>query len=216
LTVNDRSCPKMPAMPAIDPTAPRIRLFKNKYLEQLTLISPRTFAVTWGVVLPFAVWTGWGSVGVPGGLGLFAAGLVTWTLCEYLLHRYLFHWDLDLPAVKWFVFLIHGNHHDSPNDPLRDLMPLSVSLPVAGLVWGLSVMALGDAGTWAFLGWITGYVLYDVVHYACHQWPMRGRLGAALKRHHMRHHYVDEGRNFGISSMIWDGVFGSRITSLKR
>jgi sterol desaturase/sphingolipid hydroxylase (fatty acid hydroxylase superfamily) len=203
-------------MPSIDPPAPRIRLFKNKYLEQLTLISPRTFAVTWGVVLPLAVWIGWGSAGVLAGLGLFAAGLVAWTLCEYLLHRYLFHWELDVPAVKWFVFLIHGNHHHSPNDPLRDMMPLSVSLPVATLVWSLCAMALGEAGTWLFLGWITGYVLYDVVHYACHQWPMQGRLGSALKRHHMRHHYIDDEGNFGISSMLWDGVFGSRITSLKR
>lgn len=203
-------------MPSLDPSAPRIRLFKNKYLERLTVISPRTFAVTWAIVLPLAGWAGWGAASPLEAIGLFAAGLLIWSLCEYLLHRYLFHWQLDVPAVQWFVFLIHGNHHNHPNDPLRDMMPLSVSLPVSASVWALSTAALGTAGNWLFLGWITGYVIYDVVHYACHQWPMRGRLGAALKRHHMRHHYIDEGRNFGISSVFWDRVFGSRIDSLKR
>jgi len=203
-------------MHSIDPTAPRIRLFKNKYLEQLTLISPRTFAVTWSVVLPVAAWVGWGSTDPWTGIGLFAAGLFIWSLCEYALHRYLFHLELDLPAVKWFVYLIHGNHHHSPNDPLRDMMPLSVSLPVSALVWSSCTMLLGAMGSWLFLGWISGYVIYDVVHYACHQWPMRGPLGAALKRHHMRHHHVDEHANFGISAIFWDRVFGSRITSLKR
>lgn len=203
-------------MPSLDPTAPRVRLFKNRYLEQLTLISPRTFAVTWSIVLPLAAWTGWGAVAPLGGLGLFVVGLFAWSLCEYVLHRYLFHWELDVPAVKWFVYLIHGNHHHSPNDPLRDMMPLSVSLPVSISVWSTCVLTMGLAGSWAFLGWITGYVIYDVVHYACHQWPMRSRLGAALKRHHMRHHYVDESGNYGISAIFWDRVFGSRINSLKR
>lgn len=216
MTVNDRSCPKIPVMPSLDPTAPRIRLFKNPYLEQLTLISPRTFAVTWAIVLPLAAWTGWGAVTPLTGLGLFVAGLFAWSLCEYVLHRYLFHWELDVPAVKWFVFLIHGNHHESPNDPLRDMMPLSVSLPVSALVWGSCAALMGLAGSWAFLGWITGYVIYDMVHYACHQWPMRGKLGSSLKRHHMRHHHIDEGGNFGISAIFWDRVFGSRIKSLKR
>jgi sterol desaturase/sphingolipid hydroxylase (fatty acid hydroxylase superfamily) len=203
-------------MPFLDPSVPRIRLFKNKYLEQLTLISPRTFAVTWAIILPLAAWAGWGTVAPLAGLGLFLAGLFAWSLCEYVLHRYLFHWELDVPAVKWFVFLIHGNHHDNPNDPLRDMMPLSVSLPVSALVWSTCVMTLGLAGSWVFLGWITGYVIYDLVHYACHQWPMRGKIGAALKRHHMRHHYVDGRGNFGISAIFWDRVFGSRINSLKR
>jgi len=216
LTVNDCSSPEIAVMPPLHPSAPRIKLFENKYLEQLTLISPRTFAVTWAVVLPLAAWIGWGAATPLQGLALFAAGLVVWSLCEYVLHRFLFHWELDVPAVKWLVFLIHGNHHDNPNDPLRDMMPLSVSLPVSALVWSVCTMSLGAAGSWLFLGWIVGYVIYDVVHYACHQWPMRGRLGSMLKRHHMRHHYVDEAGNFGISATIWDRVFGSRITSLKR
>jgi len=187
----------------------RIRLFKNEHLEQLTLISPRIFALVWGILLPLIAWIGWGETGFWTGFSLFAAGLLVWTLFEYAMHRYLFHLKVEWPAARWFVFLIHGNHHDNPNDPMRDMMPLSVSLPVAALVWGACLMLLGGPGTWLFLGFILGYVVYDTIHYASHQWPMRGKLASALKRHHMRHHYVNENSNFAISAIFWDRVFGS-------
>jgi len=203
-------------MPALNASTPRIRLFRNERLEKLTLISARAFAIAWGFLLPFIAWMGWEAAGPIEGVGLFAAGLIVWTLFEYVMHRHLFHLELEQPAVKWLVFLIHGNHHDNPNDPLRGIMPLSVSLPIAGLIWAGCMALIGPAGTWAFLGFITGYVVYDAIHYACHQWPMRGKLAAALKRHHMRHHYVDDTRNYAISAIFWDSLFLTRITSLKK
>ena len=203
-------------MPAPVSSPQRIRLFKSERLEKLTLISPRTFAVSWAVLLPLIAWAGWGSASPLEALALVAVGLMAWTLFEYAMHRYLFHLDSKVKAVRWLVFLIHGNHHDSPGDPMRGLMPLPVSIGVGLLVWAGCEAALGMAATWAFLGFMTGYVIYDAVHYACHQFPMRGRIGAMLKRHHMRHHYVDDEGNFAISAIFWDRVFGSRITSLKR
>ncbi|WP_235037785.1 MULTISPECIES: sterol desaturase family protein [unclassified Novosphingobium] len=167
-------------------------------------------------MLPLIAWTGWGSASPIEGFGLFAAGMVVWTLFEYAMHRYLFHLESDVAVVRWLVFLIHGNHHDNPNDALRGLMPLPVSVSIGSLVWLSFVALLGPAGTWMLLGFMTGYVLYDAVHFACHQFPMRGRLGKALKRHHMRHHYVDEDSNFAITAIFLDRVFGSRIGTLKR
>ena len=193
----------------------RIRLFENERLEKLTMISPLVFGAIWSVALPLVIWAGWGSADPLAAAGLIFAGLVGWSLFEYAMHRYLFHWELDWRPVRWLVFLIHGNHHDSPNDEMRNLMPPAVSLPIAGLIWWGCVEAAGPAGTWLFLGFITGYVCYDVVHFACHQWPMRGRLALALKRHHMRHHYVDEDRNYAITAIFWDRVFSTRISSLR-
>lgn len=203
-------------MPAIDSSPQRIRLFKSERLEKLTLMSPRVFAGTWGVLLPLIAWVGWGTAAPMTGLGLVAGGLLFWTLFEYAMHRYLFHLKIDQPIAKWMVFVIHGNHHENPGDPLRDLMPLSVSLPVSALVWSTCVMLFGPAGTWAFLGWLAGYVIYDGVHYACHHREMRGTLGSALKRHHMRHHHVDDTGNYAITAIFWDRVLGSRVKSLKR
>lgn len=203
-------------MPSLEPSPQRIRLFKSEKLERFTLISPRAFAVAWAVLLPAIAWAGWGAVGPLAGLSLVLAGLLVWSLFEYAMHRYLFHWETEVPLLRAFVFLMHGNHHDAPNDPLRSLMPLSASVPIAAIVWGIFALLFGMPGTWLFLGFMAGYVIYDVVHYAAHQWPMQGKLAQAIKRHHMRHHYVDEGGNFSISAIFWDRVFGSKIHSLKR
>jgi sterol desaturase/sphingolipid hydroxylase (fatty acid hydroxylase superfamily) len=203
-------------MPALDPSSQRIRLFRNGWLEKLTLISPQTFAFTWGLLLPLIAWVGWGAADPLAALALVVGGLLSWTLFEYATHRYLFHLDVDRPALKALVFLIHGNHHDNPGDPLRDLMPLLVSLPVSALIWSICVALLGAPGTWLFLGYITGYVIYDGIHYACHHGSMRGKLASAIKRHHMRHHHVDDTANYAISAIFWDRVFGTGITSLKR
>lgn len=203
-------------MPSQVSSPHRVRLFKSERLEKLTLISPRAFAVSWAILLPLIAWTGWGSATLPNAAALIIAGLLAWTLFEYAMHRYLFHLDSRFAPVRWLVFLMHGNHHETPGDPLRGLMPLPVSVSVGAMLWVASVAVLGPAGTWLLLGFMTGYVIYDALHYACHQLPMRRGLGAILKRHHMRHHHIDEGGNFAISAIFWDRVFGSRITSLKR
>jgi len=203
-------------MPPPVSSSPRIRLFKSERLEKLTLMSPRMFALSWAVILPLIAFAGWGAAQFHHALGLVTVGLLGWTLFEYSMHRYLFHLETDVPVLRWLVYLIHGNHHLSPNDPMRGLMPLPVSISVGALIWVGLVAVFGPAGTWVLLGFMTGYVIYDAVHYACHHFPMRSRIGAALKRHHMRHHYVDEGGNFAISAIFWDRVFGSRITSLRK
>lgn len=193
----------------------RIRLFEREGPEKLTVISPRAFALIWGVLIPLIAWMGWGSASPGKGFALMLAGLVVWSLFEYVMHRFLFHWNTQLVPVKWLVFLMHGNHHCVPNDPMRNLMPPIVSIPIAALIWLAFVALCGPAGTWLFLGFIGGYVGYDLTHFACHQWPLRNRLGVALKRHHMRHHYVDDDANYAITFIFWDRVFGSRTTSLE-
>ena len=199
------------------PTSPqRVQLFENRLMERLTLISPRGFFLVWGIALPLITLAGWGTASIGYSVFLFALGLLVWSLFEYAMHRFLFHWDSDAPLVKWMVFAVHGNHHFSPNDPLRNLMPPLVSLPISAAVWATCVALLGMAGTWLFLGFIIGYVGYDVAHYACHQWPMRGRFALALKRHHMRHHHVDEEGNYAITAIFWDRVFGSHIRQIKK
>ena len=213
-------------MPGQVSNSHRIRLFKNEQLEKLTLISPRVFVVSWAIMLPLIAVCGWLGAEPVGAnewlsaslqvTGLIVVGLFAWTLFEYAMHRYLFHLKSNVSVLNWLVYLIHGNHHTSPNDPLRGLMPLPVSVSIGGLIWVACLALFGNAGTWAFLGFMIGYVIYDTVHFACHQWPMRGRLGMMLKRHHMRHHYVNEDTNYGISTLFWDRVFGTLLHSLKR
>lgn len=195
----------------------RIRLFENRWLEKLTVISIPSFVALWAVGLPVIAWQAlraWqptGGSGLVAALLLCAAGVMIWTLTEYALHRFLFHWEAGSALMEKFVFVLHGNHHTTPNDPLRNLMPPMVSVPVGGLIWASMLMLLGTAGHWVFLGFMAGYVVYDLVHYACHQWPMKGRLARMLKTHHMRHHHLHESGNYAITGMMWDRLFRTRL-----
>jgi sterol desaturase/sphingolipid hydroxylase (fatty acid hydroxylase superfamily) len=196
----------------------RLTLFENRWLEKLTVISARAFIALWLVVLPAIGWAAWRGGGAPSpgdAIGLALAGVLLWTLTEYALHRFIFHWVAGSARAEQFVFLLHGNHHSVPNDPLRNLMPPVVSLTVGGAIWAAMVAVLGAAGSWVFLGFMVGYVVYDLAHYACHQWPMKGRLARAVKTHHMRHHHAGQEGNYAITGMMWDRLFRTRITSLK-
>lgn len=196
----------------VRPVAP-LRLFRNPWLERLTVISPVAFVGMWAAILPLVIWSALGSTSPWAAAGLVGLGCIGWSLFEYAMHRYLFHWRPRSPALSATIFVMHGNHHAMPNDRLRNLMPPVVSLPVAAMIWGGCVLAAGAAGTWLFLGFIGGYVIYDLVHYACHQWPMKGRLGRVLKQHHLRHHFLPTEGNYAITGIVWDWLFGSRIGS---
>lgn len=189
----------------------RIRLFESRWVERLTLTPLGVFLAVWAAVIAALAWRSGADALGWRGFGLLLLGVAIWSLFEYAMHRWLFHWEPRRAPLAHLVFLMHGNHHAAPNDRLRNLMPPAVSLPLAALIWGLFVLVGGAAGDVAFLGFIIGYVAYDVVHYACHQWPMKRRLGQMLKRHHMRHHFLHAPGNFAVTGIMWDWLFRSRL-----
>ena len=195
---------------------PRVRLFRSDCLEALTVISPRAFAALWACNLMLVVTVAWGAADSFTAIALFAAGLLIWSLVEYVMHRFLFHWQTQVRWLQAAIFVMHGNHHVVPNDSCRNLMPPIVSLPLSAAIWTLCRLALGPLGTLLFLGFIVGYVMYDSLHYACHQLPMRGRLLRQLRRHHIRHHYTRRDGNYAVTLMGWDRVFGTRIPTKRR
>jgi sterol desaturase/sphingolipid hydroxylase (fatty acid hydroxylase superfamily) len=141
-------------------------------------------------------------------VGLYVAGIGVWTLTEYILHRYVFHYEPKSKIGQRLHFLLHGIHHDYPNDSLRLVMPPVVSIPLAMLFYFLFLGLLGETTVPAFFaGFITGYLCYDMIHYATHHAPMKGKTGLLLKHHHMKHHYQSDEFNFGVSSPLWDYVF---------
>lgn len=194
----------------------RLRLFRSARLERLTTVSLRGFLALWAVLLPAIALVGTVTAMTWWAVPMVFAGVLVWTLTEYALHRYVFHFEPRSPLLQQVIFVIHGNHHTEANDPLRNLMPPIVSITVGGMVWALSIVAFGPAGTWFLLGFIVGYVAYDLVHYACHQFPMKGRIGRVLKMHHMRHHHLKVRGNYAITGMIWDRVFATRISSVPK
>jgi sterol desaturase/sphingolipid hydroxylase (fatty acid hydroxylase superfamily) len=140
---------------------------------------------------------------------VFGAGLVAWTLIEYLLHRAVFH---HAPVLS----TIHERHHRSPHELIGTPGWASVSLGVivvAGPLWALLGFGFGTAAT---AGLATGYLWYVFVHYATHYWrPRRGSyLYRARLRHALHHHQSDAG-NFGVTTSFWDRVFGTAVVRRK-
>lgn len=146
--------------------------------------------------------------GVPTTLGLLLFGYALWTLFEYWLHRLVFHFEPDHGIGARLHWIIHGVHHEHPNDPLRLVMPPAVSIPLAALVFGLLYLIFGRHYAPAVgAGFFVGYLAYDMLHYYVHHFTPRTRLGRVLRERHMRHHFQDDTKGFGISAPYWDEVF---------
>jgi sterol desaturase/sphingolipid hydroxylase (fatty acid hydroxylase superfamily) len=135
-----------------------------------------------------------------------------WTLTEYWLHRKVFHWQPDHVWGKRFHYISHGIHHDLPNDRYRLVLPLGLSM-ILSIVFGtLFYQCLGTALFYPFFGaYLVGYTAYDVIHYAVHHVKFKHPILKKLKRHHLLHHHDERyaARNFGVSSTLWDHVFGT-------
>jgi sterol desaturase/sphingolipid hydroxylase (fatty acid hydroxylase superfamily) len=197
-----------------------IRLFDSDFLEAFTHINPVVVVIIWLPValifLAMAVMrhipgTSWAYIPVA-----FLLGVLVWTLTEYVVHRFVFHYQPSSPRMERAFFLFHGVHHAQPQCKTRLVMPPIVSIPLALFFYGLFYLVLVvllDAGAWlapTFSGFIVGYLLYDLTHYATHHFPMRWGPLKYLKRYHMQHHYKTPDKRYGVSSPLWDVVFGTK------
>jgi dihydroceramide fatty acyl 2-hydroxylase len=145
-------------------------------------------------------------------VALVATGWLFWTLMEYWIHRIVFHFEPESGPGARFHWIIHGVHHDHPNDPLRLVMPPSVSVPLAAAFYALFVLVLGtNPGNVFAAGFLLGYLVYDMTHYYLHHFTPKTRFGKVMRELHMRHHVQDDTRGFGISAPFWDYIFGTPL-----
>jgi dihydroceramide fatty acyl 2-hydroxylase len=192
-------------------------LFKSDFLNFFSRVHPAVPAIIFVPVVGAMEW-----IGVDRGYAawqlalLTLAGIGVWTLTEYWLHRLVFHWEPDNTAGRRMHFIIHGVHHDHPNDRLRLVMPPAVSIPLAILFFlGFKALFGTPAAYPLFAGLIVGYLAYDYMHYHVHHHVPRTKLGKRIRTHHMRHHFQDHRYGFGVSSPIWDAVMGTLPRSRK-
>ena len=187
-------------------------LFASPVLDRLTRVHPAVPVMLYGpIVLALLAWgldggTGWST------LALLILGYALWTLTEYWLHRLVFHFEPEQGIGLRLHHLIHGVHHDHPNDPHRLVMPPSASIPLAAIFCLIFWLAFGDP-TWRVVaaGFIGGYVAYDSIHYLVHHSVPRGPIGRTLRERHMRHHFQDDTSGFGVSAPYWDAIFGTTV-----
>ena len=152
---------------------------------------------------------GW-SLGLAVDWGLFGAaffvGSVSWTLLEYLLHRFFLH---GVPPLR----RSHLRHHAAPQALIGAPAWLS---PLLAIILFVATELMADATLAAGLtaGVILGYLVYVCVHYATHHLPnLRWAWMRKLRRSHALHHRSETACNFGVSTGFWDVVFGTAARS---
>jgi sterol desaturase/sphingolipid hydroxylase (fatty acid hydroxylase superfamily) len=185
-------------------------MFENPLLEIASrvhpIVPPLLYLPVVAICLVLAVARE--DLGVASVAGVFVLGIVAWSLAEYLLHRFVFHFEPDTRWGRRLHFIIHGVHHDFPHDPMRLVMPPSVSVPLAITFWfGFRAVLGPEWALPAFAGFLFGYLVYDMGHYHMHHHRSKNRLSLALRRYHYRHHFQQSDRGFGVTTPLWDRVF---------
>jgi sterol desaturase/sphingolipid hydroxylase (fatty acid hydroxylase superfamily) len=130
--------------------------------------------------------------------GLFGAGLVIWSFLEYAIHGWMGH------RFTTFVAPLHHVHHRDP----RAVFALGAWLPA--LLPLLVGAACGARGWTIFYGGVlAGFAAYEVMHYRIHFSAPLCRAEARMRTRHLIHHYCAPARYFGVTTPLWDRVFGT-------
>jgi 4-hydroxysphinganine ceramide fatty acyl 2-hydroxylase len=186
-----------------------VRLFNSDFVEFFSHVHPITPLVLYvpviACMLYLALWQK--GLSILAVVGLFLIGMLAWTLLEYVIHRCVFHYEPKSRLGKQLHFVMHGVHHDYPNDAKRLVMPPIISIPLAIIFFSLFFAIFGRFAPAIFAGFVFGYICYDSIHYAIHHFPMQRGIWLWLKQYHLRHHFHDDHIGFGVSSPIWDYVF---------
>lgn len=141
--------------------------------------------------------------------GLFFLGLFVFTWVEYNVHRYLFHIPTTTPTRKRFQYVMHGVHHEYPKDKDRLAMPPLLSVAISTVLLIVAKAILHDYAFSTLAGFLVGYAAYLFVHYIIHAYSPPKNFMKALWRNHVMHHYKDGEVAFGVTTPLWDFVYGT-------
>jgi sterol desaturase/sphingolipid hydroxylase (fatty acid hydroxylase superfamily) len=186
------------------------RLFQSTYMEMMTKTHPVVIYCMYFPVIFFMMYYGAAHKGLSAlsEVLLFIGGIFLWTLVEYILHRYVFHMMVETERGRRIIYTLHGVHHEYPRDKERLFMPPVPSLVLACFFFSSFYFFMGWNALAFFPGFLFGYLLYGSMHYAIHAFAPPKMLKALWRNHHL-HHYKAPQKGFGVSSVLWDVVFGT-------
>lgn len=185
------------------------RLFESRLLEKLTRTSflvpvSLYYIIAVACIAYAAFYTEQQLIRL---LYLFPLGMITFTLVEYLIHRFIFHFEPENKKQEKLKYNIHGVHHEFPKDKDRLAMPPVISLLVAMVFFFLFYALMGQTVWLFFSGFSAGYSTYLVIHYAVHRYRPPANFLKYLWKHHSLHHYKSDEAAFSVSLPIWDILF---------
>ncbi|WP_118950009.1 sterol desaturase family protein [Taibaiella helva] len=186
------------------------RLFQSEYLEMMTKTHPIVIYSLYLPIIAFLLYYGhaYKYLGAGRMVLFFLLGTLIWSLMEYVLHRFVFHFVSERPRLNMMIYKLHGIHHEYPRDRERLFMPPVPSIIVASFFFSLQYWIMGWNVLAFFPGFLFGYLMYGSMHYAIHAFTPPSFLKALWRNHHL-HHYKYPQKGFGVSSVIWDHVFGT-------
>jgi sterol desaturase/sphingolipid hydroxylase (fatty acid hydroxylase superfamily) len=183
-------------------------LFNNRFLEALTrtnFLFPVIMYMVLSVALSaFALLSGNRFIDL---LFYFPVGLLIFSLVEYLIHRFLFHFEAKSEKMEELKYKIHGVHHAFPRDKDRLAMPPVISVCLALLFYGIFRLLLAEKVFLFFPGFLAGYSIYLIIHYSVHRFRPPKNFLRILWSHHALHHYKSEDTAFAVSMPLWDYIF---------
>ncbi|KAI6229026.1 Fatty acid 2-hydroxylase [Aphelenchoides fujianensis] len=206
-----------------------LRLFGSNFLEGLTRTKWWVIPMVWMPLVAFFAISGlhsfvnalgkffhsnWSPMkgSILAGL-LFFVGALAWTLLEYALHRGVFHWKPDPQSYNQITlhFLLHGLHHKTPMDGDRLVFPPAPALLIIAFFYAIYRSLLPDPVFCCFAsGKLFGYICYDLSHYYLHHGTPTPHSSMHFRKvYHHNHHFKDYDQGFGISTVLWDHVFGT-------
>lgn len=191
------------------------RLFQNKYLEYLTrtnFIVPVVFyyLLSLAGIIYSAIFS---PLSIAGYMLLFPAGILFFTLNEYLIHRFVFHFNTNGVKQEAIQYSIHGVHHEYPRDKDRLVMPPLISILLAFVYFFILTSLFSKYGIVLFSGFVFGYSSYLIIHYAVHALKPPNNFLKYYWKHHSLHHYSSVDTAFSVSFPLWDFIFGTMPNS---
>ena len=129
----------------------------------------------------------------------FALGIFAWTFIEYAIHAWMSH------TFDTFASPLHEVHHRDP----RAVFTIGAWIPIAALyLFGIAIAGFSSAMVF-FSGAVAGFVAYEAIHYRIHFRPSRNAFERHLRTRHLLHHKHNSNASFGVTSELWDLVFGT-------
>ncbi|MEL7587040.1 MAG: sterol desaturase family protein [Prolixibacteraceae bacterium] len=193
------------------------RLFDNQMMEVLSrsnaiAVITLYYIISGAIVLYGAVESG---LAFSTQVLLFVSGLIAFTLTEYLVHRYIYH-SLRLKKMESWFYIVHEIHHQRPKDKKRLTLPLIVAVLAGPLVYLIFWLFLRNYTLFFFPGFLSGYASYLLIHYSLHTQNFKNGMFRYLWKHHAIHHFKNDQVAYGVSSPLWDLVFGTMPSKEQR
>ena len=184
-------------------------MFDNRVIELLSRSNPFKIAILHISLISSVLTYGLLNFELSASVGilLFISGIFSWTLAEYVIHRFIFHWSSRNRILKVIHYALHGHHHENPTDSNHLFMPPIPVLVISFFLFSIFFLFINKFAFYFFPGFELGYLVYSMIHYSVHLKPYSNGIMRKLWIHHGKHHYENSNMRYGVSNTFWDHVF---------